>query len=64
MTDAKNNRFEGLPSGDCAQSAIIDRAYRAGNRVGVRGTPALVKSNGEKIEGYVPYQKLIPLLLK
>jgi thiol:disulfide interchange protein DsbC len=64
MTDAKNDRFEGLPSGDCAQSAMIDRGYRAGNRVGIRGTPALVKSNGEKIEGYVPYQELIPQLLQ
>ena len=64
MTDAKNNRFEGLPSGDCAQSAMIDRAYRAGNRLGIKGTPALIKSNGEKIEGYVPYQKLIPQLLQ
>ena len=64
MTDAKNDRFEGLPSGACPQSAVIDRAYRAGNRVGIRGTPALVKSNGEKIEGYVPYQELIPQLLQ
>jgi thiol:disulfide interchange protein DsbC len=64
MTDAKNDRFEGLPSGDCAQSAMIYRGYRAGNRVGVQGTPALVKSNGEKIEGYVPYRELIPQLLQ
>ncbi|MDH3219113.1 MAG: thioredoxin fold domain-containing protein [Gammaproteobacteria bacterium] len=64
MTDAKNNRFEGLPPGDCAQAAIIDRGYRAGNRVGIRGTPALVKNNGEKIEGYVPYRELIPQLLQ
>jgi thiol:disulfide interchange protein DsbC len=64
MTDAKNERFEGLPPGDCAQSAMIDRGYRAGNRVGIRGTPALVKSNGEKIEGYVPYRELIPQLLQ
>ena len=64
MTDAKNERFEGLPSGDCAQSAMIDRAYRAGNRLGIQGTPALIKSNGEKIEGYVPYRELIPQLLQ
>jgi thiol:disulfide interchange protein DsbC len=63
MTDAKNDRFAELPSGDCAQSAIVDRGYIAGNQVGIRGTPALIKSNGEKIEGYVPYQKLIPQLL-
>ena len=64
MTDAKNKRFDELPSGDCAQAAMIDRGYRAGNQVGIRGTPALIKSNGEKIEGYVPYQKLIPQLLQ
>jgi protein-disulfide isomerase len=43
---------------------MIDRGYRAGNRLGIRGTPALVKSNGEKIEGYVPYRELIPQLLQ
>jgi thiol:disulfide interchange protein DsbC len=64
MTDAKNNRFEELPAGDCPQSAMIDRAYRAGNQLGIRGTPALIKSNGEKIEGYVPYLELIPQLLQ
>ena len=64
MTDAKNNRFDELPAGNCPQASIIDRAYLAGNRVGIQGTPALVKSNGEKIEGYVPYQELIPRLLQ
>ena len=64
LTDAKNNRFEGLPPGDCAQSAMIDRGYRAGNQIGIKGTPALIKSNGEKIEGYVPYAELIPQLLQ
>ena len=64
MTDAKNNRFDGLPSGDCAQAEMIDRGYRAGNQVGIRGTPALIKSNGEKIEGYVPYLELIPRLVQ
>ncbi len=63
MTDAKNNRFDGLPPSDCAQAAMIDRGYRAGNLVGIRGTPALIKSNGEKIEGYVPYLELIPQLV-
>ena len=62
MTNAKNERFDGLPPGDCAASAMVDRGYRAGKQVGIRGTPALVKSNGEKIEGYVPYRELIPQL--
>ena len=43
---------------------MIDRGYRAGNQVGLRGTPALIKSNGEKIEGYVPYLELIPRLVQ
>ena len=64
MTDAKNNRFDDLPPGDCAQAAMIDRGYRAGTQVGIRGTPALIKSNGEKIEGYVPHHELIPMLLQ
>jgi thiol:disulfide interchange protein DsbC len=64
MTNAKNERFDGLPPGDCAASAMVDRGYRAGKQVGIRGTPALVKSNGEKIEGYVPYRELIPQLLQ
>ena len=64
MTDAKNQLFDELPSGDCAAAAMIDRGYQAGNQLGIRGTPALIKSNGEKIEGYVPYQELIPQLLQ
>jgi thiol:disulfide interchange protein DsbC len=64
MTDAKNKRFEGLPPGDCARAAMIDRGYLAGNQIGIRGTPALIKSDGEKIEGYVPYRELIPQLLQ
>jgi len=64
MTDAKNSRFADLPPGDCARAIMVDRGFRAGNRVGIRGTPALVMSNGEKIEGYVPYQELIPRLLQ
>ncbi len=64
MTDAKNNRFDGLPPGDCTRSAMIDRGYQVGNQVGISGTPALFTSGGEKIEGYRPYQELIPFLLQ
>jgi len=64
MTDAKNNRFDDLPPADCRQSAIIDRGYRVGNQVGISGTPALFTSAGEKIEGYRPYQELVPFLLQ
>jgi thiol:disulfide interchange protein DsbC len=64
MTDAKKQQFDGLPPGDCAAAAMVDRGYAAGNEIGISGTPALVKSNGEKIEGYRPYQELIPQVLK
>ncbi len=64
MTDAKNSRFDDLPAADCDRSATVDRGYRVGNRVGISGTPALFTSNGEKIEGYRPYQELIPFLLQ
>ncbi len=64
MTFAKNEVFDDLPAGDCAAAAIVDRGYLAGNRIGIGGTPALIKSNGEKLEGYRPYQELIPQLLQ
>jgi len=64
LTDAKNERFDGLPPGDCAAAEMVDRGYLAGQKIGITGTPALIKSNGEKIEGYRPYQELIPLILR
>ena len=64
MTDAKNQRYDGLPPGDCDAASMIDRGYLAGNEIGISGTPALLKSNGEKIEGYRPYQELIPQVLQ
>ena len=63
MTDAKNQLFDDLPPGDCAAAEMVDRGYLVGNRIGISGTPALFKSNGEKIEGYRPYQELIPQIL-
>ncbi|MBT8433943.1 MAG: thioredoxin fold domain-containing protein [Gammaproteobacteria bacterium] len=64
LTDAKNQRFDDLPPGDCAAAAMVDRGYLVGNKIGISGTPALFKSNGEKIEGYRPYQELIPQVLQ
>lgn len=64
MTDAKNNKYDDLPAADCERAAMVDRGYSAGNRVGISGTPALFTSSGEKIEGYRPYQELIPFLLQ
>lgn len=42
---------------------MVDRGYLAGKKIGISGTPTLVKPDGEKIEGYRPYQELIPQLL-
>ncbi len=64
MTDAKNDVTENLPAGDCEAANIVDRGYGTGNQIGIAGTPALFKESGEKIEGYVPHQKLIDMLLK
>ena len=63
LTDAKNKKTTGLPDGSCKQADIIDRAFKTGNKIGITGTPALFKSNGEQIQGYVPYQQLIPMVL-
>ena len=64
MTDAKQQMFDDLPSGDCAAAAIVDRGFAAGTRIGITGTPALFLDNGEKIEGYRPHAELIPYVLR
>lgn len=52
-----------LPVGDCEDGILVDQGHMLGNQVGVTGTPALFKLNGEMITGYVPYNKLIPMIL-
>ena len=63
MDIAKEIREGELPDGNCTVAGLVDEGYELGNRVGITGTPALFKSNGEKIEGYVPKDSLIPMLL-
>ena len=63
MNIAKGLEQGDLPAGDCADAKLVDLGYALGNRAGVTGTPALCKSNGEIIQGYVPYQELIPRVL-
>jgi len=63
MNIAKGLEQGDLPAGDCANADLVDKGYALGNRAGVTGTPALYKSNGEIIQGYVPYQQLIPQVL-
>ena len=52
-----------LSAGDCEKGNFVDTGYALGNRVGLTGTPTLFKSNGEMLEGYIPYQQLIVLVL-
>jgi thiol:disulfide interchange protein DsbC len=52
-----------LSDGSCAKANLVDKGYDLGNQVGVTGTPALFTASGRKFDGYVPYQKLIPMLL-
>jgi thiol:disulfide interchange protein DsbC len=52
-----------LPAGDCERASIVDQGYALGNRIGVEGTPALFTQDGQKIEGYVPFNQLIPMVL-
>ncbi len=55
MTDARNEITKDLPAGSCEAANLVDRGYVTGNQIGIVGTPALFKGNGEKIEGYVPH---------
>jgi thiol:disulfide interchange protein DsbC len=63
MTIAKGHETGDLPAGDCENASLVDEGFALGKKVGVTGTPALFKSNGEMIQGYVPYQQLIPQVL-
>jgi len=53
-----------LPAGNCLDANLVDESYALGKNLGVMGTPAIFKQNGEHIKGYVPYQELIPRVLK
>lgn len=63
MDIAKGVEVGDLPSADCENAKVVDQGYDLGNQVGVTGTPALFTQNGQKFDGYVPYQQLIPMLL-
>ena len=63
MNIAKELDIGDLPDGNCEKGKFVDEGYALGIKVGVSGTPSLFKSNGENIEGYVPYQELIPRVL-
>lgn len=63
MNIAKGVDVGDLPAGDCKKAGIVDQGYELGNKIGVTGTPALFTGQGHKIEGYVPYNQLIPMVL-
>ena len=63
MDIAKGVAVGDLPSAECANAKFVDESYDIGNEVGVSGTPALFTSAGKKIDGYVPANRLIPMVL-
>ena len=63
MDIAKEVQSGDLPSADCEQAKFVDVGYNIGNELGVTGTPALFTADGQKIDGYVPSAKLIPMLI-
>ena len=65
MSIAKGMKSGNLAAGtDCDAAQYVDDGYVLGNQLGVTGTPALYASDGTKFNGYVPYQQLIPQLIK
>lgn len=65
MSIAKGSEAGSLAAAETCDSAQhVDDGFLLGNRIGVEGTPALFSSDGGKFNGYVPYQQLIPQLIK
>jgi thiol:disulfide interchange protein DsbC len=64
MSIAKGTESGDLGSADCAKGDMVDRGYDLGNELAVEGTPALYLSNGEKINGYMPHERLISKMLE
>jgi thiol:disulfide interchange protein DsbC len=65
MSIAKGVKVGNLAAvADCDAARYVDDGYVLGNQLGVTGTPALFASDGTKFNGYVPYQQLIPQLIK
>jgi thiol:disulfide interchange protein DsbC len=59
MTRAK--RGENIEGKDCGATPVASH-YEMGNRVGVRGTPAILLESGQLISGYVPANELATYL--
>lgn len=50
-----------VPDAECGDTPI-DEHFELGNRVGVRGTPAVFAENGELLGGYLPPEQLAAAL--
>ncbi|GHC09628.1 DsbC family protein [Thermomonas carbonis] len=58
LTDAKDGRA--VPSRTC--QTPVDMQYRAGQRMGLTGTPMILNSSGELMGGYLPPDALLERL--
>lgn len=47
---------------NCASTSLIKAQYELGERLGVKGTPAVFTSTGEQIGGYVPAAQMAEML--
>ena len=59
LTRAKKG--ENVPAAKCGANPV-EKDYELGIEVGLRGTPAIITSNGELLPGYVPPDMLIKRL--
>lgn len=63
MSIAKDIELGDLPGADCEAASAVDRGYQLGNRLGITGTPAIFQPSGQRLDGYVPYEQLINMVL-
>jgi len=56
LTDAKNDRQ--VPAGQCPRTPV-DMQYRAGQRMGLEGTPMILTADGRLLGGYAPPEQLL-----
>ena len=59
LTDAKNGRS--VPTRTCGRTPV-DMQHRAGQRMGLSGTPMILNANGELMGGYLPPDTLLQRL--
>jgi thiol:disulfide interchange protein DsbC len=62
MDIAKGVASGQLVKGDCASATAVDAGYRLGQKIGIRGTPAIVFPDGSIQAGFVPANQVITRL--